>query len=145
MNGFTGRGRSGSRNLSMMAPRTVRKKKAYSASPLRVNRMRMFPSRMYTADRIVLSMRALLAAISGGQSHHAWYTYIGDSPLSIAVSAASLESATLVTFRVPTRPTVPRSCGNQLLFDAATVILPATKLLPRAEPAITRHMSAVAK
>lgn len=74
-----------------------------------------------------------------------WSTYIGDSPSSIAVAAASLESACLVTFRVPTRPTVPRTCGNQLLLAAATVIRPATKELPRAEPAITRHMSTVAK
>ena len=66
MNGFTGRGRSGSRNRNMIAPSTVRKKKAYSARPLRVSKMRMFPSRMYTAERIVLSMRALLAGVSDG-------------------------------------------------------------------------------
>lgn len=69
--GFTGRGRSGSRKRRMMAPSTVRKKKAYSASPLSVRRMRILPSRMYTADRTVLRMRALLARVRCEFDEHA--------------------------------------------------------------------------
>ena len=46
MKGLTGRCSPGSRKRRMIAPSTVRKKNAYSASPFRVSRMRMLPSRM---------------------------------------------------------------------------------------------------
>ena len=46
INGFTGLSNSASLNLKMIAPSTVRKKKAYSASPLSVSKIRMLPSRI---------------------------------------------------------------------------------------------------
>lgn len=72
-------------------------------------------------------------------------TYIGDSPLSIASSAfPSSFTLPFVTLYVPIWPTVPNAVGNQFLFAAATVMRPATKELPSAEPAMTRQISAVA-
>jgi hypothetical protein len=48
----------------MIAPSTVRKKKAYSARPFRVSKMRIFPSKMYTVESMVFKMSALLAMVS---------------------------------------------------------------------------------
>jgi hypothetical protein len=72
-------------------------------------------------------------------------TYMGDSPLSIALSALSSLSTLFVTLNVPIWPTVPNTAGNHFLFAAATVIRPATKELPSSDPAITRQIRTVAK
>lgn len=48
----------------MIAPSTVRKKNAYSAKPLSVRRMRMFPSRIKMALITVLRISALLVKVS---------------------------------------------------------------------------------
>jgi hypothetical protein len=70
---------------------------------------------------------------------------MGDSSLSMASSNESLSSLALVILKGPIHPTVPTMRGNQLLLAAATVIRPATKELPSAEPAMTRQMRTVAK
>jgi hypothetical protein len=62
--GLTGRGRPGSRKRKIIAPSTVRKKKAYSARPFRVSKMRIFPSKMYIVESTVFKMSALLAMVS---------------------------------------------------------------------------------
>lgn len=82
--GFTGRGKSGSLNLNMIAPSTVRKKKAYSANPFSVSKIRMLPKRIYTDDNTVLRTSAL----------------IGDSPSSKASSASSSSSSPLAAKEV---------------------------------------------
>jgi hypothetical protein len=97
------------------------------------------------ALRMVLRMRALLAAVRKGSAIRSWNTHIGDSPFSIAWSRESLSSLALVILKGPIHPTVPTMRGNQLLLAAATVIRPATKELPRAEPAMTRQIRIVAK
>ena len=82
------------------------------------------------AERTVLRMSALM----------------GDSPASMASSAFEPSApAAADTLMWAIWPTVPRMEGIQRLFAAATVMRPATKEFPSAEPAITRQMRAVAK
>lgn len=122
--GLYGRRSLGSRNLRTIAPRTVRKKKEYSPSPLNVKRARKFPRRMYRAERIVESKIALMGA-------------------SDRAVLGNICSSSVLGFN-PMYPTEAKIRGNQFMFAAATAMRPATNELPRREPATTRQIRAAA-
>jgi len=125
--GLYGLSRLCSRYRSTMAPTTVKKKNVYSPSPLKVRSTRKLPRRMYMVEITVERIIAL----------------IGASDL-VAFELSSESSTASPPERRPTCPTMPKICGNQFMFAAATAIRPATNEFPSREPATTRQINTAA-